>query len=110
MVDLAESVINMKTPILVVVPKSLDYSYIKEGVEIKEKKEDRGGAYIMGMGGDLIMPNILVVSSVAFLTGAPAVFGISLPTIGAMAGTIIGLAACYGLFQEEGLRQVSPPC
>ncbi len=52
MVDLAESVINMKTPpILVVVPKSLDYSYIKEGVEIKEKKEDRGGAYIMGMGG-----------------------------------------------------------
>ncbi|GAB7016715.1 presenilin family intramembrane aspartyl protease [Methanogenium cariaci] len=106
MVDLAESVINMKTPILVVVPKSLDYSYIKEGVEIKEKKEDRG-AYIMGMG-DLIMPNILVVSSVAFLTGAPAVFGISLPTIGAMAGTIIGLAALLW-FVSGGRPQAGLP-
>ncbi|KAF1076674.1 presenilin family intramembrane aspartyl protease PSH [Methanogenium sp. MK-MG] len=106
MVDLAESVINMKTPILVVVPKSLNYSYIKEGIGIKEKKEDRG-AYIMGMG-DLIMPNILVVSSFAFLTGAPAVFGITLPTLGAMAGTVIGLAALLW-FVSGGKPQAGLP-
>ncbi len=106
MVDLAESVINMKTPILVVVPKSLNYSYIKEGMAIKEKKEDRG-AYIMGMG-DLIMPNILVVSSFVFLTGAPAVFGITLPTIGAMAGTVIGLAALLW-FVSGGKPQAGLP-
>ena len=106
MVDLAESVINMKTPILVVVPKSRNYSYIKDGVGIKEDKENRG-AYIMGMG-DLIMPNILVVSSLAFLTGAPAIFGISLPTIGAMTGTICGLAALLW-FVSGGKPQAGLP-
>lgn len=106
MVDLAESVINMKTPILVVVPKSRKYSYIKEGVEIKEDKEDRG-AYIMGMG-DLIMPNILVVSSFVFVTGAPALFGLPVPTIGAIAGTIIGLAALLW-FVSGGKPQAGLP-
>ena len=106
MVDLAESVINMKTPILVVVPKSLNYSYIKEGIGIKEEKENRG-AYIMGMG-DLIMPNILVVSSFVFLTGTSAVFGITLPTLGAMAGTIIGLAALLW-FVSGGKPQAGLP-
>ncbi|WAI01314.1 presenilin family intramembrane aspartyl protease PSH [Methanogenium organophilum] len=106
MVDLAESVINMKTPILVVVPKSRNYSYIKEGVGIKKNKEDRG-AYIMGMG-DLIMPNILVVSSLAFLTDTPAIFGITLPTIGAMAGTICGLAALLW-FVSGGKPQAGLP-
>lgn len=106
MIDLAESVIDMKTPILVVVPKSRDYSYIKEGIELDEKKEDRG-AYIMGMG-DLIMPNILVVSSFAFLTGAPAIFGLALPTIGAMAGTFFGLAALLW-FVSGGKPQAGLP-
>lgn len=106
MIDLAESVIDMKTPILVVVPKSRNYSYIKEGIELDEKKEDRG-AYIMGMG-DLIMPNILVVSSFAFLTGAPVIFGLALPTIGAMAGTIFGLAALLW-FVSGGKPQAGLP-
>jgi presenilin-like A22 family membrane protease len=106
MVVLAESVIEMKTPILVVMPKSLDYSYIKQGVEIKDKKEERG-AYIMGMG-DLIMPNILVVSSFAFLAGTPLLFGIPLPTIGAMAGTLIGLAALLW-FVSGGKPQAGLP-
>lgn len=106
MVDLAESVITMKTPILVVVPKSLNYSYIKEGIGIKEEKENRG-AYIMGMG-DLIMPNILVVSSFVFLTGTSAVFGITLPTLGAMAGTIVGLAALLW-FVSGGKPQAGLP-
>lgn len=106
MIDLAESVIKMKTPILVVMPKSLKYSYIKEGVEIKSEKEGRG-AYIMGMG-DLIMPNILVVSSFAFLTGAPAFLGVPLPTIGAMAGTLVGLAALLW-FVSGGKPQAGLP-
>lgn len=106
MVDLAESVINMKTPILVVVPKSCSYSYIKEGVLLSEEKEERG-AYIMGMG-DLIMPNILVVSSLAFLSGAPVILGLPLPTIGAMAGTLCGLAALLW-FVSGGKPQAGLP-
>ncbi len=106
MIDLAESVIKMKTPILVVVPKSRNYSYIKQGVGIQDKKEDRG-AYIMGMG-DLIMPNILVVSSFTFLTGVPAICGLPLPTIGAMTGTLIGLAVLLW-FVSGGKPQAGLP-
>lgn len=61
----------------------------------------------MGMG-DLIMPNILVVSSLAFLTDTPAIFGITLPTIGAMAGTICGLAALLW-FVSGGKPQAGLP-
>ncbi|MBT8507520.1 hypothetical protein AZH53_03670 [Methanomicrobiaceae archaeon CYW5] len=89
MIDLAEGVIATKSPILVVVPKSVGYSYRKEGIAIHKEKNERG-AFIMGMG-DLIMPSILVVSSYAFLE-APSVFWtLSLPTIGAIAGSLAGL-------------------
>ena len=63
MITLAEGVIEMKTPILVVIPKRKGYSYVKEGLSIGES--DRG-AFVMGMG-DLIMPSILVVSAYAFM-------------------------------------------
>jgi len=89
MITLAEGVIDMKTPILVVVPKSLRYSYIREGLEIQKDKEERG-AVMMGMG-DLIMPSILVVSSQAFLKAPAIPGGITIPTIGAIAGSLVGL-------------------
>ena len=89
MIDLAEGVIETKSPILVVVPKSVRYSYRKEGIDIQKGKKERG-AFIMGMG-DLIMPSILVVSSFAFIE-APAVFWIvSIPTLGAILGSLAGL-------------------
>ncbi len=90
MVTLAEGVLKMKAPILVVIPKSRHYSYINEGVALKQDKKDRG-AFIMGMG-DLIMPTILLVSSQVFLTGSGVLFGLTLPTLCALLGTYVGLA------------------
>ncbi len=89
MIDLAEGVIETKSPILVVVPKSVRYSYRKEGLNIQKEKSERG-AFIMGMG-DLIMPSILVVSSYAFLEAPAVVWMLSIPTIGAMLGSLAGL-------------------
>jgi len=89
MIDLAKGVIESKSPILVVVPKSIRYSYRKEGVDIQKDKQERG-AFIMGMG-DLIMPTILVVSSYAFLKAPASVWMLSIPTIGAMLGSLAGL-------------------
>jgi presenilin-like A22 family membrane protease len=87
MITLAESVIELKTPILVVIPKRLDYSYIREGLQLEEG--DRG-AFVMGMG-DLIMPSILVVSANAFID-APRILGfITIPSAGAILGSIAGL-------------------
>lgn len=87
MITLAEGVITLRTPILFVVPKRVGYSYVKEGVPLREGER---GAFIMGMG-DLIMPSILVVSAHVFLPIKGSMW-ISFPTLGAMAGSFVGLA------------------
>ena len=67
MIALAEGVIDLKTPILFVIPKKRDYSFIKEGIG---KLGDGGerSAFIIGMG-DMIMPSVLVVSANVFTGG-----------------------------------------
>ena len=67
MVDLADSVMNLKLPILLVMPKSAGYSFLDQGsladqIEKGEKRE----ALFMGLG-DLVIPGALVVSSKASL-------------------------------------------
>lgn len=105
MITLAEGVIEMKTPILVVVPKRRDYSYIREGLSVEEGGER--GAFVMGMG-DLIMPSILVVSATVFLT-APTLLGfITIPSVGAMAGSLVGLAVLINLV-VQGRPQAGLP-
>jgi presenilin-like A22 family membrane protease len=106
MITLAEGVIDMKTPILFVIPKKRDYSFIKEGIG---KLGDGGerSAFIIGMG-DLIMPAILVVSANVF-TGGVKYFGLlNLPAIGAMIGSIAGLAVLLH-FVMSGRPQAGLP-
>ncbi len=100
MISLAEGVIKSKSPILVVIPKSRDYSYIKDNMDISDEKEERG-AFIMGMG-DLIMPTILVVSAYVFISTS------ILPVIGAMAGTLAGLSVLLW-FVVKGRPQAGLP-
>jgi presenilin-like A22 family membrane protease len=101
MITLAEGVLSEKAPILFVIPKRRDYSFIKEGIsigepggeekegEVKEGERKERGAFIIGMG-DYIMPTILVVSAYVFLEvpGWP----VSPPAIGAAIGSLAGLA------------------
>ncbi len=89
MITLAEGVIGLKTPILFVVPKRRNYSFIRDGIG----KLDEGGeraAFIIGMG-DLIMPSILVVSANVFLQGWRLFGLINLPALGAILGSLAGL-------------------
>ena len=89
MVTLAEGVIDQKTPILFVIPKRKDYSFIKEGIG---KLGDGGerAAFIIGMG-DMIMPAILVVSANVFLKGSRLGGLLNLPALGAILGSVAGL-------------------
>ncbi|HSQ94018.1 MAG TPA: presenilin family intramembrane aspartyl protease PSH, partial [Methanoregula sp.] len=89
MITLAEGVVDLKTPILFVVPKRRDYSFIKEGIG---KLGDGGerAAFIIGMG-DMIMPSILVVSANVFLNGAKLGGMINLAALGAIIGSLAGL-------------------
>ena len=67
MVDLADSVMDLKLPILLVMPKSLDYSFLKQGSLNKQiESGEKRGALFMGLG-DLVIPGALVVSSKAAL-------------------------------------------
>jgi presenilin-like A22 family membrane protease len=106
MITLAEGVLDMKTPILFVIPKRKDYSYIKEGAGRLGEGEERG-AFIIGMG-DLIMPSILVVSSNVFIETARIGGFITIPAIGAMIGSVGGLLVLLH-FVNKGKPQAGLP-
>lgn len=106
MITLAEGVIDQKTPILFVIPKRKDYSFIKEGIG---KLADGGerAAFIIGMG-DMIMPAILVVSANVFLKGSRLGGLINLPALGAILGSVAGLIVLL-YFVMSGKPQAGLP-
>jgi presenilin-like A22 family membrane protease len=106
MITLAEGVIELKTPILFVIPKRRDYSFIKEGIG---KLADGGerAAFIIGMG-DMIMPSILVVSANVFLKGAKLAGVINLPALGAIVGSVAGMGVLL-YFVMSGKPQAGLP-
>ncbi len=106
MITLAEGVIDQKTPILFVIPKRKDYSFIKEGIG---KLADGGerAAFIIGMG-DLIMPAILVVSANVFLNGVKLGGIINVPALGAIIGSVAGLVVLLH-FVMSGKPQAGLP-
>jgi presenilin-like A22 family membrane protease len=106
MITLAEGVIDLKTPILFVVPKRRDYSFIREGIG---KLADGGerAAFIIGMG-DMIMPSILVVSANVFLNGWRFAGLINLPAFGAIVGSLAGMGILL-YFVNSGRPQAGLP-
>jgi len=106
MITLAEGVIDLKTPILFVIPKRRDYSFIRDGIG---KLGDGGerAAFIIGMG-DLIMPSILVVSANVFLKGVKLGGIINIPALGAIIGSMAGLCVLL-YFVMSGKPQAGLP-
>lgn len=106
MITLAEGVIDLKTPILFVVPKRRDYSFIRDGIGKLDEGGERG-AFIIGMG-DLIMPSILVVSANVFLKGWRLAGIINLPALGAILGSLVGLGVLLS-YVASGKPQAGLP-
>jgi presenilin-like A22 family membrane protease len=106
MITLAEGVIDLKTPILFVIPKRRGYSYIRDGIEKIEKGTERA-AFIMGMG-DLIMPTVLVVSANVFLQGWRLFGVVNIPALGAIIGSFVGLGILL-YFVASGRPQAGLP-
>jgi len=106
MITLAEGVIDLKTPILFVIPKQRDYSFIRDGIG---KLQDGGerAAFIIGMG-DMIMPSILVVSANVFMKGTRLFGVINLPALGAIIGSLAGLVVLLH-FVMSGKPQAGLP-
>ncbi len=88
MVTLAEGVMEMRAPLLFVIPRRRSYSFRREGLG---SGEDRG-AYFLGLG-DAIIPTVLVISA-NWSLDMPAFevlgVGANLAALGAILGTALG--------------------
>ena len=62
MIVMAEGIMDLKLPILFVIPKHSNYSFLQESFKEGEKRE----AFFMGLG-DAVMPTLLVVSANVFM-------------------------------------------
>lgn len=104
MIDLADTVMDLKLPVLLVIPKIRKYSLIKETKRLKnqiEEGEERD-AFFMGLG-DIVMPGILVAASFRFIeNGLPI-------AISVMIGTLVGFAILM-IFVIKGRPQAGLPC
>lgn len=103
MIDLADTVMDLKLPVLLVVPKIRHYSLIKETRRLKQQIEDEQEreAFFMGLG-DIVMPGILVVA--IYYTNPSALSVV----IGTIIGILIGFSFLMG-FVLKGNPQAGLP-
>lgn len=104
MIDLADSVMDLKLPVLFVIPKERGYSLLEEtkGLKEKLKENEERHAYFLGVG-DVVFPGFLAVA--AFHNLASNGF---LMAIGVLVGTLIGFAVLT-FFLAKGKPQAGLP-
>jgi presenilin-like A22 family membrane protease len=103
MIDLADTVMDLKLPVLLVVPKVRHYSLLKETKSLKQKikEDDERDAFFMGLG-DIVMPGILVT---AIYNNISDGLLLSLSTI---LGTLVGFSILM-IFVMKGKPQAGLP-
>jgi presenilin-like A22 family membrane protease len=106
MLSLADTVIELRLPVLLVIPKVAHYRFRQEQAKVKEAgPETKAEREAMFMGlGDLVMPTILVVSALQF----PQAGWGALPALGAAVGTLVGYAVLMG-YVLKGRPQAGLP-
>lgn len=106
MLSLADTVIDLRLPVLLVIPKVAHYRFRAEASKFKEAApENKGEREAMFMGlGDLVMPTILVISALQF--SEPDWVG--MPALGAAVGTLVGYAVLMG-YVLKGRPQAGLP-
>ena len=104
MIDLADIVLDLKLPVILVVPKTRKYSLIKETESLKEKLKDgeERDAFFTGLG-DFVMPGILVASAFHNITGNGLLISLSI-----MLGTLFGFTVLM-TFVIKGKPQAGLP-
>ena len=88
MIDLADNVIDLKLPIMFVIPKKRDYSLLKESKSLKQKLKngEERKAYFLGVG-DVVFPGILAVAAFHNLANGLII------ALSVLAGTLLGFIA-----------------
>ncbi len=99
MIDLADTILDFHLPMMIISPKSLNYSFRSEKSMLKSKSKEKD-ALFMGLG-DIVMPGILASSSYHFLNSLP----VALSVIG---GALIGFSILM-VFVAKGKPQAGLP-
>jgi presenilin-like A22 family membrane protease len=104
MIDLADTMIDLKLPILFVIPKTKEYSLMKEEKRLKDKLKEgeKRDAFFMGIG-DVVMPGILAAAAFHNIADYGFLIGLSV-----MAGTLVGFILLM-LFVIKGKPQAGLP-
>jgi presenilin-like A22 family membrane protease len=104
MVDLADSVMDLKLPVMFVIPKKRGYSLLKETKGLKEKlrDEEEREAYFLGVG-DVVFPGILAVAVFHNLVNNGFAMAMSV-----LAGTLSGFVALT-VYVVKGKPQAGLP-
>ena len=86
MIDLADAVMDLQLPVMIVIPKIRRYSLLKETKGLKEKLEEKEEreAFFLGLG-DIVFPGILVVSAFQNIPENSLLVALSV-----MIGTLLG--------------------
>ena len=105
MIDLADTVMDLKLPVLLVIPKIKKYSLIKETRRLKEQieQDEERDAFFMGLG-DIVMPGILVA---AIYKNIPQPEGLTM-ALSVIIGTLIGFSILM-IFVMRGKPQAGLP-
>jgi presenilin-like A22 family membrane protease len=94
MLSLADGVMEIKIPVLLIIPVSPSYSFLDDGTDDNEDSESAGrDAFFIGLG-DAVIPTVLIASA-AFFVPAPSLgvpgLALTLPALGGMIGMLAGL-------------------
>jgi presenilin-like A22 family membrane protease len=105
MIDLADTVANLKLPVMFVIPKKRGYSLVEEKKTLKEKLRDgeEREAFFLGVG-DIVIPGILAVSAFHNLASNGLLIALSV-----MIGTLLGFIVLMA-FVSKGKPQAGLPC
>jgi presenilin-like A22 family membrane protease len=89
MITLADTILDLKLPTVLVIPKFRAYSLIRDTKSLKEKLKDgeEREAFVMGLG-DFVFPGILVASTFYSITSNGLLIALSV-----MLGTLFGFVA-----------------
>ena len=104
MVSLADIVVDMKLPILMVMPDSTNYDYTKAPTLVEQRSQpaEERAALFMGLG-DVVIPGTLVVSAFVWLPTAPHLLGLG-ANLWAALGALVGSLFGYGILMRLVLR------
>jgi len=104
MITLTDVVVDLKLPVVLVIPKIRDYSLVRDKKRLKEKLEEgeEREAFLMGLG-DMVMPGILVTSAFSNIATNGLLIALSV-----MVGTLCGFVALM-FFVLRGKPQAGLP-